>query len=377
MPGWAICDRLKICVVVLCGGLWLLLSACSEEKPLRVGFVGGLTGRVADLGVAGRDGVTLAIEERNQSGGVAGRPVELIVRDDQQDEKQARQAVQELLDAEVVAIIGHMTSTMSVATVPLLNAAQVVMLSPTTKTDQLTGLDDYFLRVTESLGREAGALARHALLEKPGGRFVVAYDLSNVAYSEAWLKAFQQSLEAGGGQIIQIEGFTSGPEVHLLPIAESLLSQAPDGVLLVCNAIDSALLAQQMSKSGSSPTLYATAWAFTTDLLSFGGRAVHGMVAYNDFNAASQEPLYLEFHQRFTRRFGYKPSFATVLAYDAATSLLAGLEMNPQRAGLRESLLRLKTFQGLQSSFTIDPYGDVNRAQFLTRVTAEGFEIVE
>ena len=68
--------------VFLIVAAFLSMTSCSEEPPLKIGFVGGLTGRVADLGVAGRDAVILAIEEKNRSGGIAGRKVELVVRDD-------------------------------------------------------------------------------------------------------------------------------------------------------------------------------------------------------------------------------------------------------------------------------------------------------
>ena len=92
---------------------------CSEQKPIKIGFVGGLSGRVADLGIGGRDGALLAVEHWNQNGGVNDRAVQLLVRDDQQNVETARKIVKQLLSEGVVAIIGHMTSSMSVTTVPL------------------------------------------------------------------------------------------------------------------------------------------------------------------------------------------------------------------------------------------------------------------
>ena len=63
----------------------LLGSGCQEQPPLKVGYVGGLTGRVAGLGVAGRDGALMAVEEINRDGGIKGRRLELLSRDDQQN----------------------------------------------------------------------------------------------------------------------------------------------------------------------------------------------------------------------------------------------------------------------------------------------------
>ena len=81
----------------LAGALAGGLAGCSPPEPIRLGFIGGISGRVADLGIGGRNGVALAIEMRNKSGGVNGRPVELIVEDDKQDPEIAKRAVGRLI----------------------------------------------------------------------------------------------------------------------------------------------------------------------------------------------------------------------------------------------------------------------------------------
>jgi branched-chain amino acid transport system substrate-binding protein len=63
-----------------------MLFGCAPPEPLKIGYLGGLSGRVADLGEAGRSGALLAVEEINGLGGVNGRKVELIVQDAQQQE---------------------------------------------------------------------------------------------------------------------------------------------------------------------------------------------------------------------------------------------------------------------------------------------------
>ena len=61
-----------------------ILVGCGRQEPLVIGFIGGLTGPNADNGQAGLDAVTLAIEEFNRDGGVDGRLVELLAKDDGQ-----------------------------------------------------------------------------------------------------------------------------------------------------------------------------------------------------------------------------------------------------------------------------------------------------
>ncbi len=358
-------------------GLAVSLASCSEDPPLKIGFVGGLTGRVADLGVAGRDGVVLAVEEKNQAGGIAGRKLELIIKDDRQEPEFAKQAVRELDSEGVVAIVGPMTSSIAVVIQPLINASQTVTISPTVKTDQLSGQDDFFLRVTTPLSRNAVHIANHAVTNLQLKKFAVAYDVSNREFTETWLGFFKQALLEKGGQITVAEEFLSQPEIRFLPIAERMLASEPEAILLLSNAIDTALLAQQVRKLKSKAVLFSSEWASTTDLLSFGGRAVNGMVSFHSFNANSQEPRYLTFKEKFKGRFGYDPSFASSLAYDAASFLLVGLEKDSTRTGLKGALLRHGSFPGLQSAMSFDKFGDVERKLFLTVIENGQFEVVE
>ena len=70
-------------------------------------------------------------------------------------------------------------------------------------------------------------------------------------------------------------------------------------------------------------------------------------------------------------------SFAGVLAYYVASLLLAGLEKNPARDGLTQSLLELASYQGLQSHFKVDRFGDVVSKLFLTAVDGGQFKVVD
>lgn len=373
-----ICGFIKSSTVVLIlTGLSVILTSCHEAPPLKIGFLGGLTGRVADLGVAGRDGVLLAVEEKNQSGGIAGRKIELIIKDDHQDAEVAKHAVRELANEGVVAIVGPMTSSIAVVIKPLIDSSQIVTISPTTKTDQLSAKDDFFLRVTTPLSKNAVLMAAHAVVNLNLTRFAVAYDASNRAFTETWLNFFKQALVERGGQITATEEFISKPNVRFLPIAERMLESEPEGVLLLSNAIDTALLAQQVRKLKSEVALFSSEWASTTDLLSFGGRAVDGMTSFHSFNANSQQPRYVAFKEKFKRRFGYAPSFATTLAYDAASFLFAGLEKSANQSNLKDSLLNMGAFHGLQSEMLVDKYGDVERELFLTVINDGQFRVVE
>jgi branched-chain amino acid transport system substrate-binding protein len=89
------------------------ISDAADKNAYKIGFVGGLTGKSSDLGIQGRNSVMLAVEEINSQGGINGRPLQLITKDDKQDPQTALKVDRELIDEGVITIIGHMTSTMS------------------------------------------------------------------------------------------------------------------------------------------------------------------------------------------------------------------------------------------------------------------------
>jgi branched-chain amino acid transport system substrate-binding protein len=365
--------------------LWLpamvflaLIWGCQGEKPpIKVGFAGGLTGRYSDLGTNGRNGVILAVEEVNQAGGINGRPVELISKDDQQDPETAIKVDRELIDKGVVAIIGHMTSAMSIAAVPLIDKSKVVMISPTTSTNQLTGKDDWFLRVYAPSRAGPLSLAEYARSRVGLSRVAAVYDLSNRVYTEDYVATFRSRFEELGGSMTATETYIAGADVRLDNLAERLAQAHPEGVLIAANAMDAAMLCQQLRKAGADLPIFASGWAMTQDFLHQGGRAVEGVAFEEAYDRDSRQETYVTFKERFTNRFGAEPSFAAMFGYEAARVLFAALSKDPDVRALKETILKQKRFQGLQGDFEIDEYGDARRRHLLITVSEGRFKIME
>ena len=358
--------------MLLIGGM----IGCSEQKPIKIGFVGGLSGRVADLGIGGRDGALLAVEHWNQKGGVNGRAVQLLVRDDQQDSETARKIVKQLLSEGVVAIIGHMTSSMSVTTVPLINAAQIPMISPTTTTTALEGLDDYFFRVISSTTSYAHKNARYQFENLGRRRIAAVLDTSNRAYTESWINDFEKSFESLGGEVIIKTEFRSSPEVDLATVARDALKSQPDGILILANSLDAALLCQQVRKLDPKVGLSTSEWAATERLVELGGRAVEGVLIAQFFDRGDQSSRYLIFKRAYIERYTREPGFPGVAGYDAVHATLSALATESNN-GLKQAILSLATFEGVQGVIKMNQFGDSVRGTYLTTIYNGKFEALE
>lgn len=371
-------DRYSSCGA-LCAllALALTLAGCSEPQPVRLGFVGGLSGRVADLGIAGRNGVILAVEDWNGRGGINGRPIELLIRDDRQDAEVARAAFRELVAGGVEVVIGHMTSSMSVATVPIANERGVLMVSPTTTTDTLAGIDDQFLRVISPTRGYAAKNARYQAEILKRRRVAAIYDLRNEAYTKSWFDNFRAEFEALGGEVSEPLTFASGPEVDFYALAQRLLEAAPEAVLILANSVDAALLCQQIRKLDPQVGISLSEWAATERLVELGGTAVEGVLIAQFFDRASNDPRYLDFRSRFVQRFSQEPGFAGVAGYDAAQVVLSARAQTDGAGGLKQRILAIGEFSGVQGPLRIDRFGDADRRTYLTTVRNGNFTVIE
>jgi len=134
------------------------LAGC-EKTNTKIGYAGCLTGTNSELGVSGMYGALLAIEEINQSGGVKGKNLELVIKDDEDDIEKALKVDKELHKEGCIAIIGHMTSDMAELTVPYINENKILMISPTIAKASLSNIDDNFFRLIPSTEEQAKRIA--------------------------------------------------------------------------------------------------------------------------------------------------------------------------------------------------------------------------
>lgn len=364
------------CLALLVTGATALVS-CRKSEPVRLGFMGGLTGRVADLGVAGRNGVQLAVEQRNAAGGINGRPIDLIVRDDEQNPETARRVVSELISQNIEVIIGPMTSGMAMAVMPQINASKSVLMSPTVTATDLVGKDDNFLRVISMTADYASKSARYQY-EKLGARTVAAiYDSNNSSYTESWLKDFRTTFTALGGKIVMAKSFPSGKDTVFQPLVRELLAAKADVVLIISNAVDSSMICQQVRKLDPDQRIAMSEWSSTERFTELAGTSADGVIVsqFLDRNDASQR--YRDFLSAYRERYRQDPGFAGMAGYDAALVTLEAYTIRKKGETIKDAVIGRKVFQGVQQMLNIDRFGDADRKTFMTVIRGNQYITVE
>ena len=348
------------------------VAACRPQAPVRVGFLGTLSGSLSDLAVGGRNGAQLAIDELNAEGGAR---YELIVVDDRQQPERARALVAEFAASGASFVVGPMTSAMAVAVVPEANRQRLVLITPTATTDELSGRPDYFFRVAADARTGARQLAEQ-LIRRGSRRLAVLIDLSNRAYSESFARAASQRFAAQGGEVVAQAGYTSGAGIDFAALARELARHDPDTALLVASPGEAAIAAQQLRRIRPAIAIAITPWGANVQFLQFGGRAVDGTLALQAVDIDSPRPAMQEFARHYRARYGEDPTTPAAQSYEAVMLGALALKRGGREA-LRDTLSRPASWPGLDGDIPLDASGDTSRSLHLTRVRNGRFEGLE
>jgi branched-chain amino acid transport system substrate-binding protein len=290
----------------------------------------------------------------------------LLVADDEGDPDGAVTAAQRLVDSGVVAIIGHMTSSQSLAAYPYIEAAEVVLLSPTSTTPQLTGIDDFFFRIVPTHVVQAVAFAEYIYQTRGIVRLASIRDSDNAAYSQSYWDTFAAAFQGLGGQVTMQHAFDSAGNPDFAQSAQDLLSGEPEAILIIASAFNTALIAQQIRQINKKTSLFSSAWAQTEVLIQNGGRAVEGLEMAIAFDSNSQSAAYRDFQTRYEEKFGLSPTFAAGEAYECAFILFQALaQTEGEAANLPDALRDIDNVSVLNDPISIDEFGDVIRSNFI------------
>jgi len=373
--------NLWICLIVislLVGILGLFFIERKKNEPIIIGFSAQLTGGQAELGVQERNGVQLAVEKINASGGIAGRKISLIIHDDLGIPKEAESGDDELIKEGVIAIIGHATSAQTLAGLKVTNPANVIMIGTTVSTPELSGLDDYFFRVHPSLESRVQAFAKYIYEHNGITNMAIIYDKDNLVYSKDYSTIFNDKFQSLGGNITDEVSFSSVDQLSFYPLLSKLRDSKAEGLLIVASDIDTALIAQRTRLMNWQIPMFASGWAQTETLISNGGQEVEGMEIEQAYALTNQLSTFIDFQSCYKARFGNDPSFGAAYSYEATLVLSEALKKtNGNKEGLKQALLETTNFNGIMGTFSFDKFGDVERPWHLSTIHNGKFILVD
>lgn len=344
--------------------LLCLVSCESRKPPLRIGLSVNLSGRGGTAGEYIRDGAMLAVEEINQRGGVNGRPLQLLVRDDGNTDEGVMKADKSLIHEEVVAIIGHTHSDSTLKAYPYVTSHNTLLFTSYTATTLLTGKDDLFFRTSVDTQVYGAALGK-LLARKKVRTVAFLMDMSNPSFATEYVEETRKHFS---GTVVTVPfDYRKRPDMDT--VLPGLTKAAPQAVILLTEVSMTGIAAQKLRAKGFRGDLIATLWAQTPDLLRYGGSAVEGMTLLTFIDPENKRPDYLAFSERIREKFKAEVSARTDRAYEAVCILAEALKKcpTPTAAELKAALLSME-FVTLMGPVRFDRYGDVIRPVYEVQI---------
>ena len=202
----------------------------SGDGVLRIGTLFPSTGVLSYLGGGQAAGVTLAVKEINDDGGVLGKPVEVLARDSGDVTTATIEAsIADLVTARADVLVGPSSSVLAERVIPKLVAAKLPMISPAATSVRLSSMasSGYFFRTIGSAALEGTALAKTI----GGGKARIAIIYFDDDMGRAVLGRMRAALAASGGLVgvQKIDAVTT----DLAPIVAAVKAATPDAVVFV------------------------------------------------------------------------------------------------------------------------------------------------
>lgn len=308
------------------------------------------------------EGLDLAVDDVNRAGGVRGRRLRLLRVDDQESVDEGRLLAQRLADsAQVVAVIGHLQSYVTVPAAPIYDASGLLLFAPVSTDPALTtqGLGRVFRGTftQDAVGRQMAEYAAER-----GYRRMGVYYVRN-SYGRGLANAFEERAQALGVSVEAREAYDPTDEVSGRAYEGTLAEwKARDlDALFVAGEVPTAgaLVAEARRQGITAPILGGDAM-HADALVRVAGRAAEGVVVASMFHPDEPRPEVRRFDAAFRARYHAEPDMFSAIGYDAVRVLAAAM----QRAGsaapdrVARALRDVTPYAGVTGPFHFGPQGD-------------------
>ncbi len=341
-----------------------LLTGCSQEKVIKIGFATEQTGVESYIGQAAVPALQDEIEKINNEGGIGGYKLQLIVYDTRSEVTDAVSVAKRLIEQDrVVAVIGPSWSAAAIPMAEIADAGKVPVIGTTASNinvtvDESGKLHPYMFRMCFIDPYQGFALAEFAYKEL--GKRNVAF-LTDVAspYSVGIQKFFEEQFVSLGGKVVAQEGYQTGDTEFRAQLAKIKDSGADLLMMPAYTYRDPGLAAQQGKALGLQMTFMGADGWFVDDLLPMAGKELEG--AYLTTGVSTDSPDFVEYNKAFEAKHNVKPNIYHYYSLDALRAIEWALRQlvadgkEPTATGVRDKLETMTDVQLFTSKVTMEP----------------------
>src|SRR6266446_8012241 len=342
-------------------------AAFGAAKPYKIGSEQPLSGAGAAGGKTALVGLQMAVDRINHMGGIMGRPIELVIADDESKPDVARRKTQKMVEEDNIDVhVGGFLSNICLACMPVWEEAKIVNMIRVCLDTTLTTskCNRYSFRPSDYAPAQAVAFAPH-LVSNMGKKWHIVF--ADYAWGQSTRDAYVDQIRKAGGEVVGTTGIPLGT-ADMTPFLSKITGNfdglfaifATDGVTIGNQTYDLGLT-RKYKWAGDG------AIAESTNLPALGNK-IEGFVGINRYVPVFEGALDTPYHRRFfdeaVKRLkaidpsGPLPDRYVQSTYEAINCLKLGMEKSGFR-GREDSLKLIDALEGLRLTAGDDfPTGD-------------------
>ena len=344
---------------------------------VRIGVFMSLTGDTANFGISSTNGIKMAADEVNATGGINGKLIELLVQDDRSDASEAATIVTKFVTQDQVhAILGEVASSRSIAAAPIAQNAKIPMLTPSSTNPEVTKKGDFIFRSCFIDPVQGAAIAQFGARTLNAKRGALMVDRKN-DYSTGLEKVINEVFTRLGGQIVVTQSYQAADQDFNAQIT-SIKGANPDVIFVPGYYGDVGLFAKQARDKGITvPILGGDGWD-SPSLYQIGGSALNGSYFSNHYSPDDADPLVQKFVNDYKARYGSVPDALAATAYDAARIMFDAIKRANSLEGtaIRDALAATKEFPGVTGKVTFNENRDAVKPIVMIKIEDGGKFVV-
>lgn len=327
----------------------------STGDTIKVGVYGDTTGATSSFGQSTKNGIQLAFDEINAAGGVGGKKLEMLFEDDQGRPEQAKTVASKLINQDkVVALLGEVASTNSLAAAPVAQEAKVPMITPSSTNPKVTEVGDYISRVCFIDPFQGSVMAKFAANTLKAKTAAIIGDV-NSDYSKGLTQFFEQEFTRLGGQVVAKEAYTQ-QDPDFKGQLTKIRNLNPDVIYVPGYYGQVGIIVKQARELGMNmPMMGGDGWD-SPDLWKLGGAALKNAYISNHYAADNPAPEIQNFVKAYKAKFNVAPDSLAALAYDSAKVLADAIKRagGTDSAKLKDAINATKNFAGVTGTISLD-----------------------
>ena len=330
-------------------------STGGDTGDIKVGVYGDLTGQTSSFGQSTKNGIQLAVDEINAAGGVNGRKITLVIEDDQGRPEQAKTVISKLINQDkVIAVLGEVASSNSLAAAPVAQEAKIPMITPSSTNPKVTEVGDYISRVCFIDPFQGSVMAKFAANTLKAKTAAIIGDVQS-DYSKGLTEFFTQEFTKLGGKVVAEQKYAqTDPDFKAQLTA--IRNTNPDVIYIPGYYGQVAIIAKQARELGMNmPLLGGDGWD-SPELWKLGGEALKNSYISNHYSAENPAPEIQNFVKAYQAKFNVVPDSLAALAYDSAKVLADAIKRagGTDSAKLKDAINATKDFKGVTGTITLD-----------------------